>query len=382
MRTSIFILLFCSIVYSGGWRDRISDDSLRTKVEKNLAESGENRIRLEDALNRAPQDILNGVAFLIANSPAVNLIAYHPDSLLNEVSLAYEARRKFPWGKEISEALFLYYVLPNQVTQEQLTYYRKYFMDNLSPILDTVKTASQAAVAVNYWCGERVRFQQTQRQDQSAFQTLSSGYGRCEEMMIVYVSALRSVCIPAREAWTPYWATGDNNHAWTELWADGEWHFAGSCEPQPTLDNAWFNNTVKRAAVIMSCAFGVPKTDEEIYRKRENFAIINSTPYYIPKPARLTVETDAESTNVFLCVFNFGAIRPIMRFNTGDSTRVSFSMGHGDYIIYAGNKDTFDWKKVRTEFGEETRVSLNPQKGKTLGQNAFWLRYPAEPDRQ
>lgn len=379
MRYLIILLTIATIgAFGANWHEFIDDDSLRAKVERNLDNAGQNRETLEQAIIEADPEIREGVVFLIANSPSVNLVAYDKEGLIKEVALAYEARDKYPWGKEISDNLFYHYVLPNQVSQEQMTYYRDYFMQQFESLLDTVETGSQAAIAINYWCGQRVDFQQTQRQDQGVFHTLSSGYGRCEEMMIVYVSALRAAGIPAREAWTPYWAHTDNNHAWTELWADGEWHYAGSCEPKPTLDNAWFNKSATRAAVIMSAAFGVPEGDEILYREREHYAIINSTPHYMENPARLVVETQAESTDVFLAVFNFGALRPIMRLNTGDSTSVEFVMGRGTYNLYAGDDNRFAQAVVKTEYGETTKVNLIPEKGATMGEESFWLRYPAE----
>jgi len=382
MRIFLVIFIVTVSLIASNWEDYIENDSLRSSVMRNLSELGNSRDIYEEILIEADDEILEGVAFLIANSPASMLLGMNPDSFLIEVGLAYETRKSFPWGKDIPNELFLHYVLPNQVSQETPTFYRGYFLDELRPILDTVETGSEAAIAVNYWCGQRVRFEQTQRQDQGVFHTLASGYGRCEEMMIVYVSALRAVGIPAREAWTPYWATGDNNHAWTELWADGDWHYSGSCEPKPSLDNAWFNNTAKRAAVIMSSAFGVPQTDEELYRVRDHYAIINSMPNYIEEPSFLIVDTDSESTDVYIAVFNFGALRPIMRQNTGDSTSVSFTMGYGDFMVYAGDEHRFDWAVVNTEFGEETRVVLNPRENGNMGDEKFWLRYPAEPDRE
>jgi hypothetical protein len=374
----ILILCLMTTCFAGYWEGFIEDDSLREKIERNLTDSGENRENLERAILRADESIREGVIFLIANSPAVNLVAYDTESLLREVALAYKAREKYPWGKDASIELFLHYVLPNQISQEELTFYRSYFMEQFDGFLDTIKTGSDAAIAINYWCGERVRFQQTQRQDQNVFQTLSSGYGRCEEMMIVYVSALRAAGIPARQAWTPYWAHSDNNHAWTELWADGKWHFSGSCEPKPSLNDAWFNTAATRAAVIMSSAFGVPGGDEILYRKSEHYAMINSTPHYIENPARLVVETERESTDVFLAVFNFGALRPIMRLNTGDSTSVEFVMGRGTYNIYAGDDSTFAQAVVETKYGETTNLRLVPQHSAKMREESFWLRYSAD----
>ena len=380
MKTRIVIaILTLSIItacFGLDWNSELEDDSLAAKIERNLTQIGDKAAVFESLYSAAESEIRPGVAFMLANEPPVNLIAHNPDAFLEEIRLAYEAKNSFPWGRKISDELFYHYVLPNQVSQEQLTYYREYLMDALREVLDTGETGEEAAVAVNYWCGERVRFEQTQRQDQGVFHTLASGYGRCEEMMIVYVSALRAVGIPAREAWTPYWATGDNNHAWTELYAGGEWHFAGSCEPKPTLDNAWFNKTARRAAVIMSAAYGVPETDEILYREREHYAIINSTPHYIEKPAKLRVEVGSDSCDVYLAVFNFGALRPIMRLNTGDSTAVTFTMGRGDYVLYAGDEGSFASAVAHTEFGETTEIELIPEEGGKLAAENFWLRYP------
>ena len=374
----IAVIIVATALSAADWGGLVEDDSLRAKLERNLENAGDNREALEIAIVGADPKIRPGLTFLLANSPRASIVAYNTDSLLEEVRFAYAAREKYPWGREIPEELFLHYVLPNQVSQEQMTYYRKYFMEQFEEILDTLETGSEAAIAINYWCGQRVGFKQTQRQDQGVFQTLSAGYGRCEEMMIVYVSALRAAGIPAREAWTPYWAHCDNNHAWTELWADSNWHFAGSCEPRPTLNNAWFNKSAKRAIVIMSSAFGVPETDELMYRERNHYSIINSTPYYIENPAELIVETERESTDVFLSVFNFGAQRPIMRLNTGDSTSVMFTIGRGSFIIYAGDDGSFVSGVVTTKYGERTERTLVPVEGGSLPEDEFWLRIPSQ----
>ncbi len=44
------------------------------------------------------------------------------------------------------------------------------------------------------------------------------GIGRCEELTVFFMDALRSVGIPCRQAYTPWWLTVDSNHAWPEVW--------------------------------------------------------------------------------------------------------------------------------------------------------------------
>ena len=54
------------------------------------------------------------------------------------------------------------------------------------------------------------------------------------------VTALRSIGIPARQLYVPWWAHCDDNHAWVEAQVDGSWHYLGACEPEEALDRGWF----------------------------------------------------------------------------------------------------------------------------------------------
>jgi len=172
MKKAIVILIIACVVVAADLSEIIDDDSLCAKLERNLENAGDNRAVFERAITEVDKSIREGLIFVLANSPSVNLVAFDIDSLIEEVRLAYAARDKYPWGREISKEQFLHYVLPNQVSQEQHTFYRAYFMEQFGSLLDTVQTGSAAAIAINYWCGERVRFQQTQRQDQGVFFTL------------------------------------------------------------------------------------------------------------------------------------------------------------------------------------------------------------------
>src|SRR5690606_489437 len=142
----------------------------------------------------------------------------------------------------------------------------------------------------------------------------------CEEMVIFYVDACRSVGIPARMAYCPYWAVSDNNHAWVEVFgSDGLWHYTGGCEPKDQLDDAWFNGAVRNAPLVCSMAFGVPDVrDESVLSVEETigarFTRFNSTGFYrdtgllaIEVP-RVAGENDH---HVNVHVFNFGALRQI-----------------------------------------------------------------------
>ena len=221
----------------------------------------------------------------------------------------------------------------------------------------------EAALEVNRWCAERVTFKPTERRDQGVFETLAAGYGRCEELVILHVSALRSVGIPAREAWTPYWATMDNNHAWTEVWVDGAWHYAGACEPSDRLDDAWFNDAVKNAAIVLSSAMGSEAPGEDAYRSGERYAIVNSTRRYTGAGTLEAVVTTggapAEGVPVTVGLWNFGALRPIARVDTDGDGRAHTALGDGDYFVCAGGPGAHDWRVARVRTGETTVVDLD-----------------------
>ena len=118
------------------------------------------------------------------------------------------------------------------MAEEPITAHRKYFYEQLDPLVKDCETMLEAAYQVNLWLGgerkdtqagyakQRVHFEPSEARDKSPFATLLSSQGRCEEMMIIFMSAARAVGIPSRSVYTPYWPKCDNNHAWTEIWAN------------------------------------------------------------------------------------------------------------------------------------------------------------------
>jgi hypothetical protein len=331
-------------------------------VKDALELSGENAAALLEALKNAPEPDREALAFLISELPPVDLASVESPFLLDTVRLAREARDRFQWGKTVPEDVYLRYVLPPRVSQEPLEAWRPYLLAELAPRLEETTSMEEAALQVNRWCGEHVGFRPTEPRDQGVFETLSSGYGRCEEMMIVHIAALRSVAIPARQAWTPYWPTMDNNHAWTELWVDGTWHYAGACEPADALDKAWFTEPVKGAALVFSSVFGSPAQGDEVYREEDRYAIVNSVRNYLDAGTIVVDVTrdgrPVEAAPVTVSVWNFGALRAISRQETDGAGEVRLSIGDGTYFVCAGGAGGHDWDLARVSAGDTTTVRL------------------------
>jgi hypothetical protein len=348
-----------------------------SEVESSLDLAGENGTEILHALTSVADEDREALAFLVAELPPVDLAAVDAEFLLNTVVRAREASELFPWGADIPRDVYLHYVLPPRVSQEPLEDWRRYLLERLRPRIGDMTSMEEAALEVNRWCGEHVGFRQTQRRDQGVFETLASGYGRCEEMMIVHIAALRSVGIPARQAWTPYWATCDNNHAWTEVWVDGRWHYTGACEPRDCLDDAWFNDRVKDAPLVLSAVMGSAAEGEDVYREKERYSLVNSTANYAAT-GRLSVHVSegggpASEEDVTVSVWNFGALRAIARLETDTEGAAGISLGRGAYFVCGGGPSAYDWRIVQVEPGGEVAVDLALGASPPL-EGEFWLR--------
>lgn len=231
------------------------------------------------------------------------------------------------------------------MTQERLVSWRPYLFQELIDVVESCSTMTDAALSVNRWLDDRIDFEPTERRDQDPITTIRRGIGRCEEMAIAYIAAARSVCIPARSCWTPWWALSDNNHAWVEVWVDGEWHYTGAAEARDELDDAWFTGPVTHAAAVYSSAFGRRHdTLEAVYRSGERYTIINSTAVYTePRDIRIIVTTPDNSVvsgiTVWAHVFNFGWYMSVASGETDDAGSVSFTLGPGQYAVTGGDSN-------------------------------------------
>jgi len=360
-------------------------DPIQAGVEKSLEMAGENRAEIEKFLKEAGEGFRRTAArFLVANMPPAALASLNADELLSEFNLAFKAREDFVWGKNVPDEIFLHFVLPNFITQERYEKYRAYFYPLLKDALKDCKTMEEAALELNKWCGARFKYKPTQMRDQGIFENLKRGYGRCEEMVILYMSAARTVCLPTRQAYTPWWSTCDSNHAWVEVWCDGKWFYLGACEPSNKLNDAWFSTPVKRAPLVLAIAYGrleKLQEGEEIYEYMERDTIINTTKWYSDTAKVKVKVTDngkpLADKLVLFYVFNFGGLRPFAKAKTNNEGIASITLGIGEFFVSSGDDQKYSVVKFKTEPNKEVfvEVSLGEQK---LEEGYFWLRYPSK----
>lgn len=339
------------------------EEEYRDKVAQTLENAGENRGELIEFLTQVDPAYKKGASFLLAYMPYVDGVEIESEMLLDNVNYAYKAKEEFAWAKELPEHIFLNYLLTYRDSQEPVENWRPFFYEKLYPVVKDLTTGSEVAYAVNRWIADRVKYKYTQREDQGPFETLKGGYGRCEELVIIYNDALRSVGIPARKVWTPYWTAQNDNHAWTEVWVDSKWWYTGAAEPDKELNKAWFDKAVKKAALVFSKPYGEPDSTEKTYLSKRGGLYINTTDVYTRTGIfEIVVENNGKKMKgipVGISVFNYGALRKIARFETDKNGKASISIGKGTYFISAGDFKSYTWKVESIKEGEKKSIILN-----------------------
>jgi len=341
--------------------------------------AGTNVDGLVNTLLSVPDEWLPGAVFLIRYMPVEDLTVITEEMFTDNLRGAYEIRAKYPWCQEYDEDTFLHYVLPMRVSQEPLENWRPYFIENLEPYLKDATNLDEAREATGRWIWSLASFRQTQRRDQGPFETIAGGYGRCEELMSLFIDGLRASGVPARHAWTPYWTYQDNNHAWTEyLGADMDWH----------CSDGWVPACARRTAVVLSSTFGLPDEDDfNLYRRFDvpgaRYSLINSIGDY-REPCTLTVKiTDISGnpmpeTEVYISIWNFGALRPIARGTTDENGEWTIDIGPGGLFISAGNDISGAVHALQLPETTEYELVLRLGLGAEVPPETFWLRFPRD----
>lgn len=376
IRIFVLLTIISSITYSANL------DSLLDVQKKRAGEYGASLFAplLPSNPERLTVSEKEDYRFLLAYLPLSDLASITAQQLISNIRLAQQARRDFLWGSQLDNILYQHFVLPHRISQEPYVHgWRDQFLKELTPRIQHM-SMSEAALEVNQWCLEYATFVQTDSRDQDIFTTIRSGFGRCEEEMIFTIAALRSVGIPARQCYTPYWATGDNNHAWVEMWTDGEWRYYGACEPEPALDQGWFTENAARTFLVISSAYGDYAGKEPVYKRFTYSTSINSTAVY-GKTRNLKIrvvrsdDDPLKKKNVVFSIINYGGLMPVASLVTDDKGYVELTCGLGDCWVSANHKETYALQFIK---GTDTDVTLVVNSKELVFTNSN-LRYTPPP---
>jgi transglutaminase-like putative cysteine protease len=212
-------ILFISLGFGVPATGKMSDDVITA-----LKHAGENRTKLGTALRA-----LNGkdIDYLIGHASQYDLVNLTVDQIVENVTYARKVHQAFPYlGEKLDEELWLEWVLPYRVMDEDLGRWRKTFHDKLSPLLVNATTTKEAAEAVLKWVWSdhsndsriELKLKSAESRKRNSSQLMASKDSACSEFNLFYVAALRSVGIPARHCMASRWYHRDSYHFYTEYW--------------------------------------------------------------------------------------------------------------------------------------------------------------------
>jgi len=243
-RVALLVVILGTMIFSSckrDWRNDLPPD-ITILVEQTLEKAGDYATTLESAIEMAPTDHKNAVAFLLAYMPEQDLGKLSADFILENVALAYLARETFPWCHELPEDIFFNEVLPYASLNEERDNWRPNFFTRFEPYVRDCKTIYEAIDSINQniqaELGVEYNTSRSRRANNSPFQAMKEGMATCTGLSFLLVDAFRAVGIPARFAGTPMWTNMTGNHSWVEVWIDGTWYFT---EYYPeALNKSWF----------------------------------------------------------------------------------------------------------------------------------------------
>ncbi len=293
-------LLCCALLFSSSLPARAQENSssIPEKLKPFLEQAGENRVELEKAWRASDSEMQVGLAFLIENMPASDLIGLKADYLVENLQLAYKVRREAAWGKSIPEEVFLNEVLPYANINERRDSWRKEFYERFWPVVSQLQSPGLAGARLNQTVFKELNVKystQRRRADQGPRESMESGLASCTGLSILLIDACRACGVPARFVGTPLWSDKSGNHSWVEIWDNG-WHFTGAAEANgDELDKAWFIDRASSAKVDVPehAIYAVSFRKTPIHfpmvwdRRNQDVSAVNVTERYLKLDAKV-----------------------------------------------------------------------------------------------
>ncbi|QSX05373.1 transglutaminase domain-containing protein [Sedimentibacter sp. zth1] len=284
----------------------------------------------------------------ITQMSATAIISINLKDLVSHVNHIYNVVNSIEYCKSLPLNIIFDYILPYRINDEDFKLYSPLLYKELENEIDE-KSIVNTAINTNYWCYSKATYHQADDRTQNALTTIKSGFGRCGEESVLLVSALRSIGIPSRQCYSPFWAHCDDNHAWVEIFTGNKWEFLGACEPEEKLNIGWFNNAASRAGIIRHRVFGFNNCS---LNSDENhiFTTKTSTDIYI-HTKKVTIKV-LDGTNVAsyakvgMYTINYCIPSLILEKTANDKGIVEFEVGMGEYLFFSSVKNKYDIKAL------------------------------------
>ncbi len=380
----ILLLTILTICMSSLAGKVVIGDSLKVKLTRNALNNLKNlptktRKQYSSFLLKYNDGLM---AFLLSSEESSKLYAADPE----EIEKHYLSYKKLADSSDYDypAAVFLSYVAKITVSDERIQFYRDEMLNaGIQDIIDKNKDTEDLVRELNLWSRKYLSFEPTSGRDMSPLDILNKcNVGRCEESQIFFVAAARAAGIPARPAFTPWWAHIDNNHAWCEVFVKGQWHYLGGCEPEYDLNRSWFTNLIDKAVLVVSEG-AFPDSSEEVLIKNKYMSFLNTTAIYANKnnqPRKVLIKTKENGnplpkTPLQIMVYNWASLRALMHVETDSLGEKNITLGTGSSFLYA-ELDSLKGYVFLNESPNDTTVVINLSKDE-LPFLDLTFKYPA-----
>lgn len=323
-------------------------DSIKMLIDKGFKAGGSLYKEAADFIesNSLSSDEKAMLQFLYITMPFSDVGGYPPEFFYSFVSHQTMLEKKYSYLRDVPWDIRLWYVLFPRVNNEELSDCRGLFYKEIAP--RTVDMDMQdTAIETNYWCAEQATYRTTDDRTASAIAVYNQGYGRCGEESVFGVSALRSIGIPARQVYVPWWSHCDDNHAWVEIYTGSGWKFLGACEPEPVLNRGWFTAAASRAMIVHSklfCRATAEYAEKLLPSSDFKDVIVNDSVIYENQISRyaetkrfsILVKNGIEplaNVSIRLEVVNMAAFGAIATLNADSEGKASVTLGLGSVMI-------------------------------------------------
>lgn len=280
-----FLFLFCAACSEG------------TQLEQMLVLAGKNGKELKMALQHYEQDSLKqrAVSFLIQNMlghgtirytfidnenniysledmlqwrtdslfkkvrsgefrqepPVPDLLSISSEYLIENVDLAFEVWRKYPWCKHLSFDEFCRYILPYRLKQEPLDRWRSFYYHRYKSLADSLAQASltmeEVVFFINSRYGKKYIHESSMIPGDFPVSLIEHvGGGTCDHLALNAVQLFRAIGIPMNLDLLPYHGKVNGGHAYNSFVDEtGQFYFFSPYERQPERSR-WIAPLVQR----------------------------------------------------------------------------------------------------------------------------------------
>ena len=219
---------------------------------------------LRSLMEETAEELSDEMEYIIINMPEADRDTMSLALLAENVRLAHQVRKQYPWTQALPEEVYLTDVLPYYVVDEVRDAWREELYELFAPAVDTCSTLEEAIRAVNSNIPALTGVHYNtlrEKTNQSPRESMRQGMASCTGLSILLVDAYRAVGIPARFVGTASWHDNRGNHSWTEVWLNGQWRVTEYYFPSQ-LDHLWFMadaskaNPADRRYAIYATRFG------------------------------------------------------------------------------------------------------------------------------